>query len=223
MTFNLATGRTLAVVGESGSGKTTMGRAILRLIDPTSGSVHFEGTDLATLRGQELRRRRAGFQVVFQDPYSSLNPRMTIADIVEEGMRAQNIGEHRAERQERVDELLRHVSLDPSRKNDYPHEFSGGQRQRICLARALAVKPRLLICDEPTSSLDISVQAQILRLLVRLQQELQLAYLFITHDLSVVRYLADDIMVMHEGQVVEQGVAADVIKDPRRRRNPAVY
>jgi peptide/nickel transport system ATP-binding protein len=207
-------GHTLALVGESGCGKTTAGKGILQLIRPTGGSVRFDGTELTLLKGERLRRRRADFQFIFQDPYSSMNPRMRVGDIVEDGMLAQGIGDGRSERQERMRELFRHVGLSPDHSQRYPHEFSGGQRQRICIARALAVDPRLVICDEPTSALDVSVQAQILNLLKRLQNELGLAYLFITHNLSVVSYLADRVAVMYLGRIVEEGPVAEVLDHP---------
>ena len=166
------------------------------------------------LKGERLRRRRTDFQFIFQDPYSSMNPRMRVGDIVEEGMIAQGIGSNRQERRQRVDELFAQVGLSPEHAHRYPHEFSGGQRQRICIARALAVNPRLIICDEPTSALDISVQAQILNLLKQLQNELGLSYLFITHNLSVVSYLADRVAVMYLGRIVEEGPVASVLEDP---------
>jgi len=208
-------GRTLALVGESGSGKTTLGRGVLQLARPTAGSVRFAGMELTQMRGAALRRLRAGLQVIFQDPYASMNPRMTIADIVDEGMRAQGIGGSYAARMARVDRLLEQVRLDPAHKYRYPHEFSGGQRQRICIARALAVGPRLLICDEPTSSLDVSVQSQILKLLLELQERLGLSYLFITHDLGVVEYLADEVAVMYRGRLVEHGPTERVLSRPQ--------
>ncbi len=207
-------GETVAVVGESGSGKTTMGRGILRLAPLTAGQVRFKAEDLATLPPEALRRRRRLLQVVFQDPYSSMNPRMLVSDIVQEGMIAQGIGGDRAAREARVDELLRRVGLKPAHKLRYPHEFSGGQRQRICIARALAVEPELVICDEPTSALDVSVQAQILALLRELQQSLQLAYLFITHNLGVVAQIAHRVAVMQRGVIVEQGPAEQVLYAP---------
>lgn len=206
---------TLALVGESGCGKTTAGKGILRLIAPTAGTVRFDGEDLSRLRGEALRRRRAHLQFIFQDPYASLNPRMMIADIVEEGMIAQRVGQNAKERRERVDELLRQVGLSPEIKYRYPHEFSGGQRQRICIARAIAVNPRLIICDEPTSALDVSVQAQILNLLKELQAKLDLAYLFITHNLAVVEYLAHQVAVMYLGRIVEQGTVEEVLRSPK--------
>jgi len=208
-------GRTLALVGESGCGKTTVGKGILQLIRPTAGSVRFDGTELTRLKGGALRRRRSDFQFIFQDPYSSMNPRMMVGDIVEEGMIAQGIGKTREERRARVRDLFSHVGLAAQHINRYPHEFSGGQRQRICIARALAVDPRLVICDEPTSALDISVQAQILNLLKQLQNEFGLSYLFITHNLSVVAYLADRVAVMYLGRIVEEGPVADVLEQPR--------
>jgi peptide/nickel transport system ATP-binding protein len=214
ISMHIPVGRTLALVGESGCGKTTAGKGILQLIRPTSGTVLFDGTDLRRLGGRALRRRRSEFQIIFQDPYSSMNPRMMIRDIVEEGMRAQHIGGSKRERGQRVVRLLEQVGLSPEHGRRYPHEFSGGQRQRICIARALAVNPRLLICDEPTSALDVSVQAQILNLLKRLQNELGLSYLFITHNISVVSYLADRVAVMYLGRIVEEGEVGEVLERP---------
>ena len=214
VSLRIAQGRTLALVGESGCGKTTVGKGILQLIRPTAGTVRFDGTELTQLHGAELRRRRAQFQIVFQDPYSSMNPRMLVGDIIEEGMITQRIGRDRAERRARVADLLQQVGLSPEMRERYPHEFSGGQRQRICIARALAVRPRLIVCDEPTSALDVSVQAQILNLLKNLQNELGLSYLFISHNLAVVGYLAHDIAVMYLGRIVEQGPVEQVLSNP---------
>ena len=214
ISLEIPKGQTLALVGESGCGKTTVGKGILQLIRPSGGSVQFEDTELTRLRGEQLRRRRSDFQFIFQDPYSSMNPRMMVGDIVEEGMTAQGIGGTKVERRQRVSELFEHVGLSPEHVNRYPHEFSGGQRQRICIARALAVDPRLVICDEPTSALDVSVQAQILNLLKQLQNELGLTYLFITHNLSVVSYLADRVAVMYLGRIVEEGPVGDVLENP---------
>jgi peptide/nickel transport system ATP-binding protein len=208
-------GRTLALVGESGCGKTTVGKSILQLIRPTAGSVRFAGEELTQMKGAELRARRADFQIVFQDPYSSLDPRMRVADIIEEGMVALGAATSPADRQNSMDRLLQQVGLSPDSKYRYPHEFSGGQRQRIAIARALAVKPQLIVCDEPTSALDVSVQAQILNLLKGLQNELGLAYLFITHNLAVVEYFAHEVAVMYLGRIVERGTVEEVMQAPR--------
>jgi peptide/nickel transport system ATP-binding protein len=208
-------GRTLALVGESGCGKTTAGKSILQLIRPTAGEVDFDGAALTALRGERLRRRRADFQIVFQDPYASLNPRMRVHDILMEGMSALDILGSRAGRERRIADLLGQVGLPAEAAFRYPHEFSGGQRQRIAIARALSVNPKLVVCDEPTSALDVSVQAQILNLLKRLQRELGLAYLFITHNLAVVEYLADEIAVMYLGRIVERGTVGEVLGAPR--------
>jgi len=214
VSLEIPQGRTLALVGESGCGKTTLGKALLQLIAPTAGSVQFAGNELTGLTTRELRTRRAAMQMVFQDPYASLNPKMRIAEILEEGMSALNIGGDSAARQTHLDGLLEKTGLDRAAKWRYPHEFSGGQRQRIAIARALAVSPQLLICDEPTSALDVSVQAQILNLLKALQQELNLSYLFITHNLAVVEYLAHEVCVMYLGRIVERGTAAEVLRAP---------
>ena len=214
LSFALAAGRTLALVGESGCGKTTAGKAVLQLLRPTAGSVRFDGTELTRLRGRALRRRRRDMQIVFQDPYASMNPRMLVGDIVAEGIVAQRLAATRAERERRVAALLEQVGLPADAARRYPHEFSGGQRQRICIARALAVEPRLVVCDEPTSALDVSVQAQILNLLRGLQDRLGLAYLFISHDLAVVSYLAHEIAVMYLGRIVEHGPVDAVLDRP---------
>jgi len=214
--LSIRKGRTLALVGESGCGKTTVGKGVLQLLRRyTSGNVLFEGQSLMELSGELLRKRRSDIQIIFQDPFSSMNPRMRVTDIVEEGMLAQGILPDAKKRTARVDELLTQVGLTADMKYRYPHEFSGGQRQRICIARALAVNPKLLVCDEPTSALDVSVQAQILNLLKDLQHRLGLSYLFITHDLSVVAYLADNIAVMYLGRIVEQGPVKAVLNTPQ--------
>jgi peptide/nickel transport system ATP-binding protein len=213
--LEIRAGRTLALVGESGCGKTTVARGILRLAPATAGSVRFDGIDLLTLDRAALRPRRRELQVIFQDPFSSLNPRMRVAEIVEEGMVALGVAGDAQARSARIDELLRQVGLSSDMRYRYPHEFSGGQRQRIAIARALAVDPRLVVCDEPTSALDVSVQAQILNLLRDLQSRLGLAYLFITHNVSVVEFLAHEVAVMYLGRIVEQGTVDEVLGDPR--------
>ncbi|MDD5299286.1 MAG: ABC transporter ATP-binding protein [Gallionella sp.] len=215
VSLEIAQGRTLALVGESGCGKTTLGKALLQLIAPTAGSVQLAGHELTGLAAGELRTRRAAMQMVFQDPYASLNPKMRVAEILEEGMATLNIGGGSTARQAQLDTLLDQVGLARATKWRYPHEFSGGQRQRIAIARALAVSPQLLICDEPTSALDVSVQAQILNLLKSLQQELNLSYLFITHNLAVVEYLAHEVCVMYLGRIVERGTAEEVLRAPK--------
>ena len=215
ISMTLERGQTVAMVGESGSGKTTFGKGVLQLIKPTNGSVIFEGTDLAHLTASKLRKYRSDIQIVFQDPYSSMNPRMIVGDIIEEGMIAQDIGKTRQERLQRVEELLEQVGLEKEYRLRYPHEFSGGQRQRICIARALAVDPKLIICDEPTSALDVSVQSQILTLLKDLQNRLGLTYLFITHNLGVVEYIAHQVAVMYQGEIVEYGDVAQVLYEPQ--------
>ena len=213
VSLQLLPGRTLALVGESGCGKTTAGKAMLQLIRPTAGRVQLDGPEITTRSTAELRPLRAKMQMVFQDPFASLNPRLRVGEIIAEGMRA--LGTADGDASTRVAELLEKVGLRAEMASRYPHEFSGGQRQRIALARALAVKPQVLICDEPTSALDVSVQAQILNLLADLQRELQLAYLFITHNIAVVDYLAHDVAVMYLGRVVESGSAEEVLRRPR--------
>ena len=212
--FDLYRGETLGLVGESGCGKSTTGRAILQLYKPTSGSVLFEGVELTSINSNELRRTRRRMQMIFQDPYASLNPRMTVGSIVGEPLEVHNIGSGRKERQERVQELLKIVGLNPYFINRYPHEFSGGQRQRIGVARALAVNPSFIVCDEPISALDVSIQAQVINLLEDLQQDLGLTYLFIAHDLSVVRHISDRIAVMYLGKIVELADRDELYANP---------
>ncbi len=202
VSFYIARGETLGLVGESGCGKSTTGRAILQLYRPTAGEVYLDGQNLTRIRGGELRRTRRKMQMIFQDPYASLNPRMTVGSIIAEPIEIHNLARGK-EKQERVAELLRLVNLNPYFANRYPHEFSGGQRQRIGIARALAVQPQLIICDEPISALDVSIQAQIINLLEALQSDLGLTYLFIAHDLSVVRHISDRVAVMYVGKLVE--------------------
>jgi len=202
VTFDIYKGETLGLVGETGCGKTTVGRTMLRLYEPTEGSVVFDGVDLLRLGGGELRRMRRRMQMIFQDPYASLNPRMTVGSIIAEPLEVHGVA-HGREKRERVQELLRLVGLNPYFVNRYPHEFSGGQRQRIGIARALALNPDLIICDEPISSLDVSIQAQVVNLLEDLQERLGLTYLFIAHDLSMVRHISDRMAVMYLGKIVE--------------------
>lgn len=208
-------GRTLGLVGESGCGKTTLGRSILRLIEPTSGSITFDGIDVTTLNEKDMRAIRRRMQIIFQDPYSSLNPRMTIGDIVTEPMVIHGLGRDKKERYAMAAELLSKVGLSGDHLNRYPHEFSGGQRQRICIARALSLKPEFIICDESVSALDVSVQAQVLNLLLDLQEEFNLTYIFISHDLSVVKYISDEVCVMKNGRIVELAAADEIYRNPK--------
>jgi len=215
VSFDLHAGKTLALVGESGCGKTTVGKAILQLLKSNQGSVQFQQRDLQTLVNEDLRKIRQDLQIVFQDPYSSLNPRMLVGDILEEGMTALAVLKTTQDRKRKIKLLLDQVGLPADSVLRYPHEFSGGQRQRISIARALAVEPKLIVCDEPTSALDVSVQAQVLNLLIDLQEELGMSYLFITHDMAVVSYLADEVAVMHQGQIVEQGPTEQILLQPQ--------
>ncbi|MEX1185837.1 MAG: oligopeptide/dipeptide ABC transporter ATP-binding protein [Gemmatimonadaceae bacterium] len=238
VSFDVYDGETLAIVGESGCGKTTTGRSILRLIEPTSGEITFAGQNVADLKGGALRRMRREMQIIFQDPFSSLNPRMTVGAIIREGMLIHGLAT-RAEADKRAGALLEEVGLRAEYASRYPHEFSGGQRQRIGVARALSVEPRLIICDEPVSALDVSVQAQVINLLQDLQRERSLTYIFIAHDLSVVEHIADRVAVMYLGKIVELGrsealfsrplmpytqalLSAAPVPDPARRRERIV-
>lgn len=213
VSFSIQRGETLGLVGESGSGKTTTGRCILRLVEPTSGEIRFLGFDLLKLGKKELRQMRRNVQVIFQDPFGSLNPRMTVSANIEEPLIVHRSG-NRAERLQRVAELLKMVGMDPVYMKRYPHEFSGGQRQRIGIARALALEPQMIIADEPVSSLDVSVQAQIINLLQDLQEKLQLTFLFIAHDLAVVQHFCDRIAVMYRGKIVELAPSLELFRDP---------
>ena len=215
VTFSVRPGKTLGIVGESGCGKSTTGRAILRLIEPTAGSVRFKGVDVLAMNKEEMRQMRQQMQIIFQDPYSSIDPRMTVSDIIEEPLKLHKLCGSRKEREDRVDQMMETVGIAGRLVNSYPHELDGGRRQRVGIARALILNPSFVVCDEPVSALDVSIQAQILNLMQDLQEKYHLTYMFITHNLSVVNHLADDIAVMYLGQIVEKAPAVELFEHPQ--------
>ena len=214
VSFSINEGETLGIVGESGCGKSTLGRAILRLHEPTSGSVIYDGMDITTFKNEEMRQMRKHMQIIFQDPYASLNPRFTVSQIIEEPLKLHKLYKSEKERKERVEKLMEYVGLSKQTYNLYPHEFDGGRRQRVVIARALSVNPKFIVCDEPVSALDVSVQAQILNLLMDLQEKLGLTYIFISHDLLVVKHISTDVGVMYLGQLIEKAPKKEIFKKP---------
>jgi len=216
VSFKIKKGKTFGLVGESGCGKTTLGRSILRLVEPAAGSIIYDGKDITHFKHEELRQLRKKMQIIFQDPYSSLNPRMTISDILMEPLVIHNEGGTKAQRFDMARALIEKVGLNSNQMNRYPHEFSGGQRQRICIARALMLRPEFVVCDESVSALDVSIQAQVLNLLLDLQEEFGLTYIFISHDLSVVNFIADEVGVMYAGKIIEMDKASNIYKNAKQ-------